>query len=112
MIAASATRHSATTAQRRSQRADLASALRKAGRAREALAEARRSLRVLEAAVGADAAQLAPALIVIGQAELDLGNVDAARVALERTIALAPKDPELLDEAREALTRATSTRRR
>ncbi len=95
-----------------SQRAELAGALRKAGRARDALTEAQHALRVLEAALGADNEQLAPALIVIGQAELDLGHADAARVALERTIALAPKDPELLGEAREALTRATSTRRR
>lgn len=90
-----------------SQRVDLASALRKHGRAREALAEAEIALRVQEAVLGADSAHLAAALVVIGQARLDLSRTDAARSALERALALAPNDPALVEEAREALTRAS-----
>jgi tetratricopeptide (TPR) repeat protein/predicted Ser/Thr protein kinase len=93
-----------------SQRVDLASALRKHGRAREALTEATAALRVQEAAVGSDNAQLALAWVVVGQAQLDLRQRDAARKALERALALAPSNTELVEEAREALARASARR--
>jgi cytochrome c-type biogenesis protein CcmH/NrfG len=43
--------------------------------------------------------------VVIGQTRIDLGRADTARAPLERAIALGPRDPEILDQANQALAR-------